>query len=428
MNNRILSVLLGIALLPVAASAEVPQNPRYIAFILDDFRDHEPSWFTADNIAASPRSVNAPENPELRVAVMATFSVLNFKIGDEKTLTDSVRNYLKASQESKVPVFVMFEGLDWWEARPDLWNWWDKSKPGYSPDNVNNVEWTGWDPSFAVKISWLNWGRQTRRAPAPNIASPRVLDATSEKLKLVIPIVAEWYAQLPSDQKYLLGGVKLGQEVGIGYNAYYYPHGNTFLEKWPGDPSHDPEYDNRVDHKLGWPCGIAPLGYNALKTSGIKTSGPINVDDIGKVVQRYLARLCKETYELGIPREKIYSHSGGNYPPFDQHIPYGAAFNEWATPAWSFYFRGPQESGDVAGYLKRAGRTKWAASDGWWAGQSPAEWENNLERILRFEDCRLVGIYYPEAFAKGPFGAAAVREVVKRWKDNQADRPPSMRR
>jgi hypothetical protein len=48
----------------------------------------------------------------------------------------------------------VFDGENWWDQAPELWNWWDTSKPGYNASNINNVEW--WvDPSLSVPPSLL---------------------------------------------------------------------------------------------------------------------------------------------------------------------------------------------------------------------------------------------------------------------------------
>lgn len=72
---------------------------------------------------------------------------------------------------------IELDGINYWQARPDLWNWWDKSKPGYNPENKKNVEWTDWTPDSAVKIGWRNWGSQHRVLPMPNLMSPAYLKA-----------------------------------------------------------------------------------------------------------------------------------------------------------------------------------------------------------------------------------------------------------
>jgi len=92
-----------------------------------------------------------------------------------------------------VPVLIALDGQNWWQHRPDLWNWWDPNLPGYNPSNIFNVEWTGWSPTQAVKVCWRNWGSQQRVVPAPNIASPTVVAAHLQGLRSLAPIIVEWH-------------------------------------------------------------------------------------------------------------------------------------------------------------------------------------------------------------------------------------------
>ena len=74
--------------------------------------------------------------------------------------------------QTETPVLVQIDTEHWWEARPDLWNWWDPAKPGFDPANRENVEWTGWSADDALKIAWRNWGRQIRVLPPPEPGQP----------------------------------------------------------------------------------------------------------------------------------------------------------------------------------------------------------------------------------------------------------------
>ena len=123
-------------------------------------------------------------------------------------------------------------------ARPDLWNWFDPSQPGYNSSNVHNVEWTSWDSCNATQIAWRNWGRQRRVAPHPNLASKQVTDAHSSALFPLAHIVADWYNKLPQQKQYLLAAAKVGWEVDIGLNFYFYPNGNSYRTQPPAaDPT-----------------------------------------------------------------------------------------------------------------------------------------------------------------------------------------------
>src|SRR3546814_2356165 len=98
------------------------------------------------------------------------------------------------------------------DARPDLWNWWDPSRPGYDPANRENVEWTSWSPDDAVKLGWLNWGRQIRLNPMPNLISPDYREAVALQMGVFIDVVMDWYEALHQDKKWLFAGIKRSEE------------------------------------------------------------------------------------------------------------------------------------------------------------------------------------------------------------------------
>jgi hypothetical protein len=59
------------------------------------------------------------------------------------TTVAQIKEFLSLSEQFNIPIVVQLDGEQWWGNRPDLWNWWDPSRPGYNPDNRNNVEWSG---------------------------------------------------------------------------------------------------------------------------------------------------------------------------------------------------------------------------------------------------------------------------------------------
>ncbi len=372
--------------------------------------------FTRAGFDEIRNTIDAPGDPALRVGVSFVFDILR---NDPEHIAESLRRFLALSQETGVPVLVNFDGQNWWDGRPDLWNWWDPTKPGYDPENADNVEWTGWDSSTAVKIGWRNRGSQIRVLPQPNLASPAVLKAHREVLGVLVPIVAEWYRALLEDEKYLLGGVKFGHEASIGVNAYHYPDGNRYLEEHPEDASHDPVYGR--DHSKGWTGGLATLGYAAVKAAGIKNSGEITREDVGEVVRRYLEALCRVGHEAGLPRDLIYTHQGGTYAPWDKHLPFSAAFNRFATPGWSLYGVDPRAVAPLAEELEKRGE-RWAAVEWWWGAPDKASWRDHFERTLRFMDCRFITVYNWNCgfrFQKEAAGQEALRELVRDWKEER---------
>ena len=395
-------------------AARAEPLPRYIFFNIAPataWNQDAPASFTRTLFDEVSRTLNAPTNPRLRVGVSFIFSTLE---SPTNVLAQSLSRLLACSEETGVPVLVTLDGQNWWQNRPDLWNWWDPKLPGYNPSNVFNVEWAGWSPKQAVKICWRNWGQQLRVAPAPNLASPRVLAAHLEALRALVPIIVQWERHLPASRRWLFGGVKLGWEAGIGYNAYYYPDGNRCYEQWPQDSSHDPT--TSLNAAAGLSSGVCQLGYAALKSAGVKHHGEITPEDLGRVTQRYLAALCEEAHALGLPTDSIFSHAGGNAAPWEQHLPFWAAFNRWSSPGWSFYGLDPHEAGPLAAQMDRAGRRRWAACEWWWGAATAREWEDHFRRTLSFRDCRFICIYNWNRSIKEEH-AEAVRKLVSEWRD-----------
>lgn len=356
------------------------------------------------------RTIAAPERGEIRVGVSWIFSVLNSPL---EAQAEGLRSLLRASEATGVPVLIVLDGQNWWETRADLWNWWDPDRPGYDPANAINVEWTGWGAEQAVKIGWRNWGRQLRVAPAQNIMSPHVLDATLTPMRVLLRIVDDWRKALPTERAHLFGGVKLGWEASIGYNAFYYPDGNQFAEQWPAEETHDPVYG--LDATKGLSGGLAQIGYAAVKTAGIKSEGALTREDLGEVVRRYLALLAKSAADAGLPPEKVFVHGGGTLEPFELHIPFAAVFNEWSTPGWSIYWKGPADMPPIELAMAQAGRSRWAAVEWLWPGQDRATWAEHFVRTFQFRDCRHITVYNWEGIEQDAGALEAIRQVVADW-------------
>lgn len=407
--KTIVTIVFIVLLLPCQAQQN---EPRYI-FVntWTKWSTAKPSSFNRKVIDQITSYIDAPNNGSLKLGISYVFDYLR---SDLDSVEQSLNNFLRLSEETDVPILVNLDGLNWMEARPDLWNWWDPDKPGYNPENRKNVEWTSWDESDAVKISWRNWGSQLRVLPAPNIMSPAIIAAQLAALDRLIPNIVRWYTALPANKKHLLGGVKLGHETSIGVNAYYYKNGNRYLERMPDDSSLDPLESFNL--QAGYNGGLAQLGYAAVKTAGIKQTGRITQDDIHQVVQHYLAVVCQRTHELGVPKTLIFTHQGGTYPPFDKHMSFAPAVNDYSIPGWSFYSVDPHQAGDLGDVLDKQEVSSWAAVEWWWPGNNQLEWMYNLHRTLTYRDCRFLDIYnWDNSLEKKEDAIKAVREVIRQW-------------
>ncbi len=281
-----------------------------------------------------------------------TASVNDFKASITKLCT--------LAEQSDMAIFFTLDGYEFWNGRPDLWNWWDPTKSGYNPANVQNVEWFSWNSTDAVKEGTRNWGAPFNTGtPHPNLASPVLINESRNALSQLCPIIRDWYNSLPENKKYLFAGVKISWEVGIGSN-YYYPQ--------PGQPNTNPQ-------------GAKQVGYAAVKTLGLANSGDINRDQINTVIQNYVTKLGEAVIQSGIPRRKVFSHVGSTEEAVSPIFAGpSSAFSTQVTPGWSFYTGDSGPTG-LVGFERTFNEKNWNT---WWG---LTEWGGgNLNTAIAFEN------------------------------------------
>lgn len=326
----------------------------------------------------------------------------NIRIGNSITINllgytpqyqlNLLKRILSLSEETGIPIHIHLDGQNWIEARPDLWNWFDKSKAGYNPENKKNVEWNAWNPDSAVKVCWRDWGRQIRILPAINIFSPKVLQAHYEAYDSLIPIIIQWRSQLPKKKKYLFGGIRIGWETGFNYNAFYYKKGNELYDRNPTNTESDPKKRLSNDN-LEANNNIQRLGYAAAFYSGIKKQGELDNRDYEQMIYLYLNTLCKYVSKFGISKEELFTHMGGNYAPFEKHLKFWPAINNYSMPGWSFYSLDPATAGTLKKEMEEHKTKNWVAAEWLWPGQTSSEWTENLKKSYSFKCCKLLVIY-----------------------------------
>lgn len=348
-----------------------------------------------------------PDVPGARVRVGVGYIFSYFRAEEDAVLMASLRRVLEAAEQTDTPVLVQIDGEQWWQGRPDLWNWWDPSRPGFDPANRQNVEWSGWTPDDAIKIAWRNWGRQIRVLPPPNLMSPRYRAACHEKMAVVIPVVLDWWKGLPPERKDLLVGVKVGWESSIGVNAWYYPNGNDLLDE-PADK--DPTSGLKADEPPA--RGVAPIGYAAVKTAGIREAGELTEGDLAEVARRHLEDLSREAARLGVPRDRLFTH-GAAWK--DGELLYQAAVNAFSCPGWSFYKHAADPAKDIGVQeaLKRSDAPWWAATEWLFPGPRETEpWRQALDNTLADRRCRYLCIYNWEGIRDSEPVLEAIRRTI----------------
>ena len=396
MKQSMVFVLMGM-LCSSAFALEQPDQ-RYLVFMRtqkDILRESTPATFVPDRLTeiADLFPGYDPEN-EINIGVGYIFSYLRY---DLAVVEESLRRFLKMSETTSVPIWIKLDGEQWWDARPDLWNWWDPSLPGYNPENAKNVEWTYWSPDHAIKVSWRNWGRQVRVLPQPNLMSPAYRKACHKAMERLVPIIVEWVQNLPEEKKGLFVGLNVGWESSIGTSSYYFPNGNDLL----GQPEEEdpPGGGIVVDDVLS--RGQQQIGYAAVSSVGLRTQGDITENDLVEVVRLHLLDLSKKASELGIPKEKLYTHAFGNSK--GEKL-YDAAVNEYSNPGWSEYWNTVDimKNKGVVRNLKRPEVTQWGSVE--WLLLYPVSdahmWYTALKRTINAPGLKMMCIYNWEMLDK----------------------------
>jgi hypothetical protein len=358
-----------------------------------------------EEVFQQARKLQSPgSSAGVRLGIGAIFSYLS---ESRDQCRSRVLEFLSLAEQYDIPVIVQLDGEQWWEARPDLWNWWDPGRNGFDPGNRRNVEWTGWDSSYAMKIAWRNWGSQIRVLPPPNLMSLRYRQACRDEMHVLIPLVLDWWKSLPAAKKSLLIGIKIGWESSIGVNAFYYPNGNDLL----GRPeSADPREELRADRVPD--RGVVPSGYAAVSTAGLAASGELQEEDLAEIVRRHLDDLCALAAELGVPRDKLFTHVGGWK---EEELLYDAAFNKYSCPGWSFYRHAGDASKDkgVQRVLSRSDAPFWGAVEWMLMGsEDEQEWRQAIGRTLSLPKCRYMCIYNWSGIRENRGAVAAIRATL----------------
>lgn len=320
-----------------------------------------------------------------------------------------LRRYLSLSEQFELPVIVQLDGEQWWDSRPDLWNWWDENKPGYNPENRKNVECTAWTPDSAMKIGWRNWGRQLRVLPMPNLMSPIYREACHIEMEKLATIIMDWWNSLPKEKKYLLVGIKVGWESAIGVNNWYYPNGNDLLDQ---PESNDPKYGLKTDSLPD--RGVKAIGYAAISTIGLATSGILKEEYITEVVRLHLEDLCKFMANCGVSRDRLFTHCGG----WSQgETLYSAAVNKYSCPGWSFYKYASDPKKDITAMkaLESSNAPYWGAVEWLYQGQNTKEqWMSAITNTLSYSRIRYMCIYNWGGIKNNWNCISAIKEILQK--------------
>lgn len=368
-------------------------------------------YIVVNGVKATPESFEEVasvfgKTTDRKTAVGVGFIISYLRMSPEEAAVQ-LKKYLSLSVQFDLPVIVQLDGEQWWGNRPDLWNWWDNTQPGYNPENRKNVEWTDWTPDSAVKIGWRNWGRQLRVLPMPNLMSPAYREACHVEMGKLVPIVMEWWTSLPKEKKYLLVGVKMGWESAIGVNNWYYPNGNNLLNQpEKNDPSYGLQTDSLPDR------GVTAIGFASVSTLGLASSGKLKESDLTEVVRLHLEDMCHFVADQGVPRERLFTHCGG----WSQgETLYTAAVNKYSCPGWSFYKHAVDPKDDITAMkaLESSDAPYWGAVEWLYQGDHTKEqWTSALTNTLSNSRIRYMCIYNWGGIRNNMNCISAIKEIV----------------
>lgn len=244
---------------------------------------------------------------------------------DEKALLGRLNRHLELARSLAVPILIQVDIER--SVSLDLVNWHDASLPGYNAENLANVEWFDWqkaagkEADYAPKLTWRNWGAQIPVPPSPNLMSPVFRARAKALINPLIDALLSWEKSLPSDQKYLFGGWRVGWETSLNNSELYYPGTNAAYASILKNPlSTNPDIAKIVAGKFQY------LGHNGLRSAGLfsETDGaltdsagslkPVVEDKMNRLLGMYLTEFSKYAVDRGIPRDKIFLHSLRSFP------------------------------------------------------------------------------------------------------------------
>jgi hypothetical protein len=325
----------------------------------------------------------------------------------EKQVPDNIHRAFAIARQYNLAVMLHFDFHVQWPNRPDLWNWFDPTKPGYNPDNRRNVEWFGWDGPPA-RARYLNYG-EAERMPPPLCFTSKTIRAEWTRLirKVITPPLKKELAVLEREGK---GRLFAGVLVGLEPTFDNYSHT-------------DPETAKLVAAD-GAPTG--QLGYRALLDRGYsKDHPPADIHQaLGAIIQETVAFWCKEFVQAGLPARKLYPHIPAGAPLEMTSAPVESAFNIWSRPGWSTYPVGPLEQSFQPLYaaLKKHGSPPWGGVEAnvgmpgvlidW---ESYLGWHYNHGAVLVAINTGATGTELParlEQSAYGPEALAAYRKFL----------------
>eukprot|EP00051_Salpingoeca_urceolata_P025797 m.468843 g.468843 ORF g.468843 m.468843 type:complete len:272 (+) comp20367_c1_seq41:739-1554(+) len=270
-----------------------------------------------------------------------------------------------------------------------------------------------------MRCAWRDWGSQFRLlTPQPNLASPKLLALTKAAIQPIVSALRGWYERQPKHVQDNFVALKIGEEVDISGNYYFYPGGNDVCREHPTNSSLDPRYGR--NNSKGLYGGLAPMGYNLLRTLGLRdVGGPPTRAELTQGIQHYfgyVAGAVAEAWPLVNEKELLFGHAGLVGDPL--LLKWESPMVAPLVPTYSFY-SGPGQPGlgtALAAY--DPGHRRFAAGEFFCFGcqNNASKWTSAFDGLLfsAYGHLRYASIYNLGPFARLPGAVEALHTVLHR--------------
>jgi hypothetical protein len=354
-------------------------------------------------------------------------------INDQSRIAPWIRQMFRLAKRTNVAVHFNVDDHVLWHERPDLWNWYDPSQPGYKPENRKNVEWFDWEGT-ANKRRYFTPAGAPSRSPHMCYNSPAVQHEISRIVSQIVgPALRAEINQLRSENKeYLFAGITVGAEAGFDDYSQFPSLPVRLVLEAGGlvDPKASQMAmqlrlaEKRMDEDK---APRSPVGYCSLTNAGYSRSRPpgdLNVA-LADINRKFIEFWDKQFVDAGIPCSRLYTHVAAPAPQdANNNAPLKIVFNPYARPGWTTYPVNTLQNGFKPLYdaLAAHGNPAWGgveANAAFANSTAAVSWEKYLAWHYN-HGAKLVGISVgtsdpslQSSLSKGAFGGEAMAAYKK---------------
>lgn len=244
-----------------------------------------------------------------------------------------VREAFRVAEKRNVAVYFAIETHYIWDARPDLWNYFDPKRPGYDPANKNNVEWMDWKGTPHPN-RYLDWGKPQKLPPHMCYNCPAILsEVTRLASQVLAPPIRKGIEDLrKTDREYLFAGMTVGSEPS--------------LDDYSRIETVNPALARLMEQNR---APKVRLGYNALTKAGYSEINPPRdySQALAEINRDFIAFWAKAFVQAGLPKTRLYTHAAANAGAVGSptveftNAPAWIAYNDYSRMGWTTYPDGP---------------------------------------------------------------------------------------